>query len=518
MSQDEHEVAHLNQLPDGEMRRVELEGTPILLFREGDAVHAVGATCPHAGGPLHEGVRHGARIVCPWHKATFCLRSGALLEPPAVDKLPRFRTRIDGGRVLLSFPAEEQPDNVPEISDKRCFVIVGAGAAGALAAQTLREEGFAGRIVMLDRENRVPYDRTILSKYYLSGEQGGEKSPLQKQEWYRRHRIERRMCEVVEVAPRERRITCSDGSTLTYDAALLATGGTPRRLPVPGSDLGNVFLLRCRSDAEAILAQAERSKRAVILGASFIGMEVAASLRERGLDVTVVSREKLPFAERLGERIGSVFVALHEKHGVDFRLGREIGALEGGPDVQDVVLKDGERLPANLVVAGFGIAPVTDYLRGVPLNEDGSVTVDAQLRVKDELYAAGDIARFPLYGDGDPIRVEHWRVAEQHGRVAALNMLGRGVSYEAVPVFWTIQYMKRLDYIGHASDWDEIVIRGDLNKPEFLAYYLKGGRVIAGAGFDRDQDMAALIELFAMRRDWTVDALGESPAKTLRDG
>jgi apoptosis-inducing factor 3 len=295
---------------------------------------------------------------------------------------------------------------------------------------------------------------------------------------------------------------------------LLATGATPRLPHLPGADLGNVFLLRSRHDADAILAQAERSERAVILGTSFIGMEVAASLRERGLQVTVAGKEHAPFEKQLGARIGNAFVGLHHKQGVDFRLGEEVKALDGKQKVKAVTLANGERLPADLVVVGFGVKPVTGYVRGVPVNEDGSITVDATLKAADGLYAAGDIARFPYHGV--PIRIEHWRVAEQHGRTAALNMMGQGVRYDAVPVFWTIQYLKRLDYIGHAKDWDNLVVHGDLEKPEFLAYYVKNGRVVSAAGLDRDKETAALIALFEQSQDWTPEALGDSPSRLLR--
>ena len=220
---------------------VEVDGTRILLIREGDVVRAVGATCPHAGGPLAEGVRRGERLICPWHKATFCLSSGAL-EPPAVDPLPRFDVRVAEGRVFVRVPAR-QPETQNATSDQRCFVIVGAGAAGAVAAQTLREAGFGGRVVMLDRENRVPYDRTILSKYALSGEEGAEKSPLQSQSFYRERGIERCTATVERIEIGARRLTCADGTEFTYDAALIATGGVPRRPKLPGIGLGNVF--RC---------------------------------------------------------------------------------------------------------------------------------------------------------------------------------------------------------------------------------------------------------------------------------
>jgi NADPH-dependent 2,4-dienoyl-CoA reductase/sulfur reductase-like enzyme/nitrite reductase/ring-hydroxylating ferredoxin subunit len=516
MPQSEFEVASLNDIDPRGSQQVEADGTQILLVRTDDAVHAIGAICPHAGGPLAEGVRHGDRLICPWHKATFCVRTGNVLEPPALDALPRYKVRIDGGRVFVTVPSEEAPRQT-STSDGRCFVIVGAGAAGAVAAQTLREIGFSGRVVMLDRENRVPYDRTVLSKHYLSGEHGSEKSPLQTQDFYRRHAIERVTAEVIGIDVHQRSVNCADGSSFNYDSILLATGGEPRRPGFRGSALGNVFVLRSRSDAEAILAQAERSQRVVVLGASFIGMEVAASLRERGLDVTVVGAENAPFEKHLGVRIGSAFLSLHRQHGVSFRLGCEVTSLKGGPDVSGVVLKNGDTIPADLVVIGFGAAPATAWIDDLPIQKDGSVLVDDFLRAADGVYVAGDIARFPNRGNGEPIRVEHWRVAQQHGRIAAHNMAGHQVPYDAVPMFWTIQYMKQLDYIGHASSWDDIVVHGDLEKPQFLAYYMKDGAVIAATGFDRDRDTAALVELFTIQKKWTAEALGDNPAAVLAD-
>jgi NADPH-dependent 2,4-dienoyl-CoA reductase/sulfur reductase-like enzyme/nitrite reductase/ring-hydroxylating ferredoxin subunit len=513
MAQHDHDVGTNSDWQAQTIRQVEVDGTPVLLIRDGEAIHAVAGTCPHAGGPLAQGAYHDGRIICPWHKATFCIRTGAVLEPPAVDALRRFDVRVEADRIRLSEPAP--PVEQPAGADSRCFVIIGGGAAGALAAQTLRQEGFAGRVVILDRENRVPYDRTVLSKYFLSGENDAEKSPLQAQSFYRAHGIERLTAEVTRVDAAERRITCADGFVLNYDAALIATGGAPTRPPLPGADGTDVFLLRTRTDADRILARAERSERAVVLGASFIGMEVAASLRECGLDVTVAAQQQAPFAKQLGARIGTVFTRLHEKRGVSFRFGQDVAAIEDDRDGKAVVLASDERLKADFVIIGFGVQPVTDFLHGVARNQDGSLTVDVTLRAAEGLFAAGDVARFPLRGDGTPIRVEHWRVAEQHGHVAALNMLGRAVRYDAVPVFWTIQYLKRLDYIGHAEDWDDIVVHGDLEKPEFIAYYVKDGRVVTAVGLDRDRDTAALVELLTICRDWTPEALGPEPASIL---
>ena len=511
MAQDESDLGALADIAAGGMMAATLEGAAVLLIRDGDSVHAIGGTCTHAGGKLAEGVRHGGRVVCPWHKAAFCERSGAVLDPPALDALPMYEARVADGRILVR--AAERP-GAERVADGRCFVIAGAGAAGAVAAQTLRAEGFGGRIVMVDRANRVPYDRTILSKYALSGQKGAEKSPLQSQAFYREQGIERRTGDVRAVDVAGRLVTLGDGSVLGYDALLLATGAVPRAAGLPGEGLRGVFTLRSRADADAIVAQAERSERAVVLGASFIGMEVAASLRERGLEVTVVGHEAAPFAKQLGPEVGRAFVGLHEKRGVRFRLGVEIQGMEGEGAVAGVRLKGGEVVPAELVVVGFGVKPETGYAEGLRRGEDGGIEVDAGLLAAPGVYAAGDIARFPQGGDGGRIRVEHWRVAEQHGRVAALNMLGRGVKYDAVPFFWTIQYMKRLDYVGHAAAWDELVVHGDLGEPDFLAYYVKDGVVRAAAGLGRDQQTAALIELFGMR-EWTAAELGETPAAVL---
>jgi NADPH-dependent 2,4-dienoyl-CoA reductase/sulfur reductase-like enzyme/nitrite reductase/ring-hydroxylating ferredoxin subunit len=514
MQQKAHSVASFAQIPDGGMLAVQVDGEKVLLLRDGSLVTAVSGICTHAGGPLREGVRRGNRIICPWHKAAFCIRTGEVLDPPAVDPLPSFSVRVEEGNVLVSMPPAKPVSPMPS-NDKRCFVIIGAGAAGAVAAQTLREAGFGGRIVMLDRENRVPYDRTILSKYFLAGSEAGEKSPLQTQSFYNDNGIERITATVQHIDVRDRRIDFSDGSSISYDAALVASGGSPTYPQLPGADLGNAFVLRSRADADAILAQAERSARAVVVGASFIGMEVAASLRERGLAVTVIAKDKVPFAARFGEPVGKAFQALHEQKGVEFRLESEIAKLEGGGVVRSIVLKSGEQITTDLVVFGFGVTPATSFAGELPRADDGGILVDSCLRAADAVYAAGDVACFPYRGEQDPIRIEHWRAAQQQGRVAALNMLGQNKRYDAVPVFWTIQYLKRLDYIGQAREWDNLIIHGDIKKLEFLAYYVKDGEVLAAAGVGRDQDTAALGELFEVQKTWTPETLGGSPAKLL---
>ncbi|MGI4952170.1 MAG: FAD-dependent oxidoreductase [Janthinobacterium lividum] len=522
----ETDVGDAAGLAEGAMRVVEQDGAKVLLARSGGRCHAVGAVCPHAGGPLNEGVLHDGAVLCPWHKAAFRLDTGRCVAPPAVDDLPRYGLRTEAGRLLLG-PALSTPAPEAADTDPRVMVILGTGAAGTAAAQALREEGFGGRVLLVGREDRLPYDRTVLSKYDLSGQKGGEKTPLHPAGFYDRQRIERRVADVTEVDPAARRVRFADGASLTYDAALLATGGEPRRLEVPGGDLPGVCVLRTPDDVAAILARAQGARHAVVAGAGFIGMEAAASLRERGLEVTVVAPGAAPLEKQLGPEVGAVFRRVHERAGIAFRLGDEIVAVEGQDQVRSVRLKSGATLPAELVIVGLGVAPATGMLRGLPLREDGGIDTGPDLRIADGLYAAGDIAGVPYGPGGKTIRVEHWRVAMQQGRVAALNMLGTmpgampktmpgampktmpggGAVFDAVPYFWTIHFKKRLDYVGHAEAWDAVTIDGDLEAPAFLAFYAKAGRVQAVAGWGRDQAMARVIGLMTDRRDWDLPAL-----------
>ncbi len=500
-------------LAEGTMRALEIGGQKFLLAKVNGACHAVGETCPHAGGPLSEGVLRGDVVTCPWHKAAFSVTTGKRLEPPAVDDLPRFAARVANGRILVRTgeDAEDGPQPVASVpGEARCMVIVGTGAAGGAAAQELREAGFTGRVVLISAEDRLPYDRTVLSKYAISGQKGGEKTPLQDAAFYERLAIERMTRKVSAVEPAARQVVFQDGGRLAYHAALVATGSTPRELQVPGADLPGVFTLRSAADAEAIDAAAASARSVVVAGSGFIAMEAAASLRERGLAVTVVAPQAVPFERQLGRDVGQVFRRLHESEGIIFLLEDEIVALEGRHRVERVRLKSGGELEADLVVVGLGVSPAAGLVRDVALREDGGLQVDANLRVSDGLYAAGDVAAFPLRGDGPPVRVEHWRVAEQHGRVAARNMVGGAVPYDAVPYFWTIHFMKRLDYVGHAEAWDEVVIDGDLQEPRFMAYYGVNGVVAAVAGWGRDRQMAAAIGLMTERRGWPVEALRQT--------
>ncbi|HEU4713025.1 MAG TPA: FAD-dependent oxidoreductase [Pyrinomonadaceae bacterium] len=503
-SKDVH-IANTSDLQPGEMKEFTVGETRILLARVNDGFHAVSANCPHYGAPLAEGALCGTRLVCPWHHAVFNVVNGDLEEPPALDALVSYDVRVEGERVMVSLPEitqERRPVGMVKrdaLADPRQFVIIGAGAAGYAAAQTLREEGFRGSVVMITREDRVPYDRPNLSKDYLHGHADPEWMPLRTPEFFSEHDISVVLNkEVSRVDAAAKTITFDSGETMDYDAALVATGGAPVRLNIPGSDLKNVCALRSFADADSIIETAGRSRRCVVVGASFIGMEAAYSLRERGLEVTVVAPSSEPFELTLGREVGAVFRRLHEKHGVRFMLGSIVYGFEGSHNVEAVTLDSGERIETDMVVVGVGVRPATRFLDGVEMDQAGAVVVDSRLRAADGLYAAGDVVSFPDARTGERVRIEHWRTAQQQGRIAARNMLGHDLVFDRVPFFWTRQFDSALLYVGHATSWDEIIYQGDVFRHDFLAFYVKDNRVVAVAGMNRDREMAAIEELMRL--------------------
>lgn len=507
-------VAKVEELQPGEMKRVAVEGGEILLVNSGGQISALGAYCTHYGAELAKGVLAGETIVCPWHHACFCSKNGDLEHPPALNALPNYEVTIQGNDIVVKLPEKLKKNRVPDMAsynpqnDARTFVIVGAGAAGNAAAQTLREDGFQGRIVMISYEPHLPYDRPNLSKAYLQGEAPKEWMPLRSEKFYQHRNIELILSKTVtKVDVTTKTITFQDQEILQYDKVLLATGGIPRRLDVPGANLANVVTLRSFDDADALLHDADHAARIVVIGASFIGLESAFSLKQRGANVTVIAPEKVPFDVIFGEEIGKMLQKSYEDQGIRFQLGREIEAFEGENYAQAVALKNGERVEADLFLVGIGIIPNTGYLQGVEVHSDGSVQVDEYFQVTDDVYAAGDIARFPDWRSNDGIRIEHWRTAEQQGRDAAHNMAGKQQPNKNVPFFWSKQPDFNIRYVGHAKDWDEVILDGDVASKKFLAYYIKHGKVYAVAGAKRDQDMAAIHELMRMNKLPSPDEL-----------
>lgn len=497
-------VCQVEALKEGDMQQFDVGDKKVLLARFENKFWAIAPKCPHAGANLANGVMKDGRVVCPWHNACFSLRTGELIEPPALEGVARYPVSIESGTVYVDLSEQETVEpELPEVEEgdaeksDRTFVILGGGAAGCAAAQMLRQMKFSGQIVLLTESEQPPYDRTKLSKAYLQQDKAGDVDLLKPISFYQRYDITlKTTTKATKLSTKTKTITCDDGETIQYDALLIATGGEVKKIPMDGAELKGVFTLRQAQDARAILEASKQARKVVIVGSGFIGMEVASSLNQQGLEVTVVTPDKVPFKKVLGEKVGKLMMQIHESHGVTFKLERKATAFKGDGKVSSVELEGGEILPADMVVVGIGVQPATGFVEGIDLDEDDkSVPVNQYLQAAPNVYAAGDIAQFPHFITGKPVRIEHWRLAMQHGRTAAQNMTGENVAFKSVPFFWTGQYDVKLRYIGHAEKWDDVVIQGSLEDKSFLAFYIKEEQTLAVSGIGRDQEIAAISEL-----------------------
>ncbi len=527
-------VCQTNELREGEMRQFSVADKEILLAHSKDGFFATAAHCSHYGAPLEKGVLHNNRVICPWHNACYGIESGEQLEPPGRKNLASYAVEVESGTVYVELPELGEDHVTPEMvnadagEDGRVFVVVGGGAAGNSAAEMLRQTGFKGKVVMLTADADLPYDRTKLSKAALQKDELAGADLLRSPQFYKQHAIEvKTNSPVTGLDVKAQQITYGDSQTLNYDALLLATGGKVRSLPIDGSELSNVFTIRQVQDTQSILETAKDAKKVVVIGAGFIGMEAAASLQQKGLDVTVVAPNKVPFEKVLGDSVGKMFQQVHESKGVVFKLENKAKTLKGNGKVESVELESGETLPADLVIVGIGVSPATDFIEGIALDDDDhSVPVSQYLQAAPNVYAAGDIAQFPHFMTGEPVRIEHWRLAMQHGRIAACNMNGQTVPFKAVPYFWSGQFDLKLRYVGHSEKYDDVVVQGSLDDQKFLAFYIEDDQVMAVAGIGRDRDIAAISELMRLRKmpaagavkgedmDWTEQLAHESEAIT----
>ncbi len=462
---------------------------PVLLARRGREVFAIDAICTHYGAPLAEGLLVEDTVRCPWHHACFSLRTGEALRAPALNPLAVWRVEQQGDRIVVREKAAAvapKPAPLPAAGVPGSVVILGGGAAGNGAAEALRREGYAGRILMLSADSAEPYDRPNLSKDYLAGNASEEWIPLRSAEFYREHRIELRLgVRATAIDPARREIRLEDGSRLAYDALLIATGAEPVKLDVPGGDLPHVHTLRSLADSRAIIEKTKVAQRAVVIGASFIGLEVAAALRARNLEVHVVAPELIPMERILGPEIGGLVQRVHEDHGVRFHLGAT--AISIGE--KTVALKTGETLAADLVVIGHrrqagARAGRRGRARDRPRRRRRPVSRNQHTRH----LCRGDLARWPYPHSGEKIRVEHWVVAERQGQTAARNMLGRREPFDAVPFVWSMHYDTSILYVGHAEKWDAIEIDGRVDAKDCRATYRRAGRVLAVATIGRDAE------------------------------
>jgi NADPH-dependent 2,4-dienoyl-CoA reductase/sulfur reductase-like enzyme/nitrite reductase/ring-hydroxylating ferredoxin subunit len=469
----------------------------VLLVRSEGEIFAIDAQCSHYHGPLAEGLVVGHTVRCPWHHACFDLRTGEATRAPALTPLAVWQVEHEGVRIFVRRKHEQpRPSGKGPIVTPGRIVIVGGGAAGFAAAEMLRRERFGGDIVMLSNDGAAPVDRPNLSKDYLAGSAPEDWLPLRPDSFYKEAGIDLRLnSNVTAIDAGAREVTVSGGSVIPYDRLLLATGAEPVRLPIPGADQPHVHTLRSLADCQGIIDSANGARRAIVIGASFIGLEAAAALRARDIEVHVVAPEQRPMERVLGSQMGDFVRALHQEHGVIFHLGDTVAAIDG----KRATLKSGSVLEADLVVVGVGVRPRLALAEQLGLKLDRGVAVDQFLETSiPGIFAAGDIARWPDPHSRENIRVEHWVVAERQGQTAARNMLGQREPFDAVPFFWSQHYDVPINYVGHAEQWDDIAIDGDISAKDCLLRYRSGGRVLAVASIYRD--LASLRAELAMEQ------------------
>jgi NADPH-dependent 2,4-dienoyl-CoA reductase/sulfur reductase-like enzyme/nitrite reductase/ring-hydroxylating ferredoxin subunit len=469
---------------EGGMLAGHVDNQAVLIARVNDKLYAIDSKCTHYQGPLAEGLVVDHTVRCPLHHACFDLRTGNAIAAPAIDPVTCWVVEEQGGLVFVK--ARKQDAASPRRSEKvsRRVIIIGGGAAGFAAAEMLRREGFGGDLTLLSADSDAPYDRPNCSKDYLSGGAPKEWMPLRDGAFYKDNKIDLHVNAVVaSFDPKRRTVSIKNGNVLPYDVLILATGAEPQRPPIPGLDRANVFTLRTLKDADSIIAAAEKAKHAAVIGASFIGLEVAAALRQRGLDVHVIAPETIPLEKIMGHDIGSWIKGVHERKGVIFHLGREVLGYADGK----VTMDHGDPIAADLVVVGTGVKPRVDLAEAAGLKVDDGVIVDNHLKTSaDDVYAAGDIARYPDPVSGHLIRVEHWVHAERQGQYLARQILGEDKPFDDPPFFWSSHYDKTVNYSGHAITFDRPQLQGSLIKEDVIVRFYEEPRLLAVATVGRD--------------------------------
>ena len=475
----------LASIPDGGKLLGVVDGEEVLLVRRGTQFFAVGAYCTHYHGPLADGLVANDEVRCPWHHACFSLRTGEALRAPALDPIQCWHIEQIGEKVFVKekvVPAA--PRRVSTTVQPSSIIIIGGGAAGLAAADMLRREGYSGPLTMISADNAPPCDRPNLSKDFLAGTAPEEWIPLRPPEWYSERNIDLVLnSRATSLDTKQKKITTEDGKTYEYGALLLATGADPVELPLEGVTPSQILYLRSFADSKAIVAKATSAKQVVVVGASFIGLEVAASLRARGIVVHVVASDQVPMERILGSRVGAFVRSLHESHGVVFHLGETVRHVDG----DKVTLTGGQTIEADFIVLGVGVRPSISLAEQAGLKMDRGIAVDEYLETSAPgVFAAGDAARWPYPLTRERIRVEHWVVAERQGQTAAKNMLGLHERFEAVPFFWSQHYDVAINCVGHAEKWDTINVDGDIEKRDCSVSYERDGRTLAVVTIFRD--------------------------------
>ena len=474
------------ELAEGGMVAGHVGDEAVLIARAGGTLYAIGAECTHYHGPLADGLIVDGAVRCPWHHACFSLKTGEATGAPAIDPVSCWVVEEAGGKAFVKAKKNTARPLKTPTGKVRRVVIVGGGAAGFAAAEMLRREGFDGDLTLLSADADAPYDRPNCSKDYLAGAAPKDWMPLRDDAFYKDQKIDLRLgVEVTSVDPEARSVQVETGDSLAYDALILATGAEPQRPPIPGLDGPNVFVLRTLKDADALIAAADKAKRVAVIGASFIGLEVAGALKQRGLEVHVIAPEATPLERVMGHDIGAWVKSVHEDRGVVFHLGRKVLGYADGKVTTD----EADPIAADFVVVGTGVKPRVSLAQAAGLTVDNGVVVDDRLRTSAQgIYAIGDIARYPDPISGQPIRVEHWVHAQRQGQHVARVILGLDEAFSDAPYFWSSHYEKSVSYSGHAEGFDAPEIDGSVTDENATVRYRKDGKLLAVATVGRDQD------------------------------
>ncbi|KAI0090249.1 hypothetical protein BDY19DRAFT_939199 [Irpex rosettiformis] len=515
-----------SELKDGQMKEVAFEEGKVLLSRLGDKIHATSAFCTHYGAPLAKGVLTAdGRVVCPWHGACFNVCTGDIEDAPAPTALHSFQARVENGKILITAnPADTEKKNLSrppkllasgyQASNKPGVVIVGGGSGAFHAIESLREHGYNGTITVLSKENYAPIDRTKLSKALITD--------ASKLEWRSQAELQakygvllRTSTEVTAVDLENKVVVIgATNERVAYETLILASGATPRQLPIEGKELGNVFTFRGVEDAKKVDAAVTEGKHLVVIGSSFISMELVVAVQKRNLaSIDVIGMESFPFEAVLGKKVGAALKKFHESKGIKFHMESSVSKLlpsSTSPTSVGAVIVESSSghettLEADAVIMGVGVAPATEYLKaskgfeGV-LDRSGGVAVDELLKVKglEDVYAVGDIALYPQPGTGEQRRIEHWNVAGNQGRAVGKTIAeGKGQPFVKIPVFWSAQG-QQLRYCGVGAGFDDVIIDGNLDELKFVAYYVKADKVIAVASMQRDPVVSKASELLRL--------------------
>jgi NADPH-dependent 2,4-dienoyl-CoA reductase/sulfur reductase-like enzyme/nitrite reductase/ring-hydroxylating ferredoxin subunit len=473
----------MGDIAEGKMLAGRVGSEAVLIARVNGALHAIGSECPHYHGNLADGLIKDGTVRCPWHHACFSLKTGEAVSAPAFDPVACYKVEEKDGQVFVTDKLEIKRETLRTPDGVKTVVIVGGGAGGFAAAEMLRRKGYLGDLVLLSSDTDAPYDRPNCSKDFLSGDAPQEWMPLRDEAFYKDQKIDLRLkTEVESLDPGAKTLNIKGGETVSYDVLILATGGEPQRPSIPGLDANNTFMLRSMKDAEALSKAAETAKVVAVIGASFIGLEAAASLKKRGLGVHVVAPETIPFEKILGAEVGRWAQGVHEKKGVVFHLGRKVQGYAGGV----LSLDKGRSIKADIVVLGTGVKPRVALAEAAGLKVDNGVVVDDRLRTAEDVYAVGDIARYPDPISGRLIRVEHWAHAERQGQHVARVIMGEDKPYADVPFFWSLHYESSFNYDGHAEGFDPPKVDGSVKNYDATVRYEKDGKLLAVVTLDRD--------------------------------